>query len=108
MRRFGNMKLKAIVLGIILSWGVLAFAKTPRAALAKSAQSSAAAPQREDELTKGLRADIARMEALVQQMDVNLAQVDVTQSPLKHQFQLEIDAWRVMIASMKRRLGGKK
>ncbi len=107
------MKFKAIMMGVTLFCGVLSFAKTPRAAQAHSAKSSqaetsAAAPQRDDELTKGLRADIARMEALVQQMDVNLAQVDVTQSPLKHQFQLEIDAWRVMIASMKRRLGEKK
>ena len=106
------MKLKAIILGVMLFCGVLSFAKTPRAAQAPSAKSSQAetssAAPREDELTKGLRADIARMEALVQQMDVNLAQVDVTQTPLKHQFQLEIDAWRVMIASMKRRLGEKK
>ncbi len=104
------MKLKAIILGVTLFCGVLSFAKPPKARTAKSfqAETSAAAPQREDELTKGLRADIVRMEALVQQMEVNLAQVDVTQSPLKHQFQLEIDAWRVMIASMKRRLGEKK
>jgi len=107
-----TMKFKAIILGVTLFCGVLSFAKTPKAQPAKSSQAetsaSAAAPQRDDELTKGLRADIARMEALVQQMDVNLAQVDVTQTPLKHQFQLEIDAWRVMIASMKRRLGDKK
>ena len=102
------MRLKAIILGVTLFCGVLSFAKTPKAQPPKSSQAETSATQREDELTKGLRADIARMEALVQQMDVNLAQVDVTQSPLKHQFQLEIDAWRVMIASMKRRLGEKK
>lgn len=107
------MKFRAILLGITLFCGVLSFAKAPKAAPAHSAKSSqaetsASAPRREDELTKGLRADIARMEVLIQQMDVNLAQVDVTQSPLKHQFQLEIDAWRVMIASMKRRLGEKR
>src|SRR5258708_8199667 len=99
------MKLKAIILGVTLFSGVLSFAKPPRAAHAQSAKSSqaetsAGAPQRDDELTKGLRADIARMEALVQQMEVNLAQVDVTQAPRKHQFQLEIDAWRAVIANM--------
>lgn len=107
------MKLQAILLGGMLFCGMLSFAKALKTAPAHSAKSSQAdatapTPQREDELTKGLRADIARMEALVQQMDVNLAQVDVTQTPLKHQLQLEIDAWRVMIASMKRRLGEKK
>src|SRR5258708_19426137 len=101
-----TMKLKAIILGVTLFSGVLSFAKPPKARTAKSSQAetSVPTPQREDALTKGLRADIARMEALVQQMEVNLAQLHVTQSPLKHHFQLEIDAWRVMIASMKRRL----
>ena len=107
------MKLRAIILCVTFLFGVLSFAKAPKAAPTRNArplqaETSAPAPQREDELAKGLRADIAHMEALVQQMDVNLAQVDVTQTPLKHQLQLEIDAWRVMIASMKRRLGEKK
>jgi hypothetical protein len=51
-----------------------------------------------------LREDVARMKALVQQMETNLAFVDTTQSPLKHQFQIEIEAWQVLIAQMERRL----
>jgi hypothetical protein len=108
-----SMKLKAIILSFTLFCGVLSFARAPKPAQARSAkasqaETSASAPQREDEMTKGLRADIARMESLVRQMDVNLSQVDASQSPLKHQFQLEIDAWRVMIGSMKRRLDERK
>jgi len=53
---------------------------------------------------QALREDLDRMKALVQQMESNLAFVDTTQSPLKHQFQLEIDMWRTVIASMERRL----
>lgn len=53
---------------------------------------------------QALREDLARMKALVQQMESNLSFVDTSQSPLKHQFQLEIDMWRVMIANMERRL----
>ncbi len=52
---------------------------------------------------QALRDDIKRMRALVQQMQTNLAFVDTTQSPLKHQFQLEIDAWNVLIDQMERR-----
>jgi hypothetical protein len=52
---------------------------------------------------KALEADIRRMHALVDQMQSNLAFVDNTQSPLKHQFQLEIDAWRTLISQMERR-----
>jgi hypothetical protein len=44
------------------------------------------------------------MKALVQQMQTNLAFVDTSQSPLKHQFQLEIDMWQTVIVEMDRRL----
>lgn len=53
---------------------------------------------------QALRQDLDHMKALLQQMESNLAFVDTTQSPLKHQFQLEIDMWRTVIASMERRL----
>ena len=58
---------------------------------------------------KALQGDIKRMRGLVQQMQQNLAFVDTTQSPLKHQFQLEIDAWNTIIDQMERRAqaGGK-
>jgi hypothetical protein len=51
-----------------------------------------------------LREDIARMRAILGQMETNLAFVDNTQSPLKHQFQLEIDMWNTVITDMERRL----
>ena len=52
---------------------------------------------------RALQADIRKMRALVQQMETNLAFVDTTQTPLKHQFQLEIDTWKVLIDQMERR-----
>lgn len=52
---------------------------------------------------QALRDDIKRMRALVDQMQSNLAFVDTTQSPLKHQFQLDIDMWNVVINQMERR-----
>jgi hypothetical protein len=52
---------------------------------------------------QALRDDIKRMRALVGQMETNLAFVDTTQSPLKHQFQLDIDMWNVVINQMERR-----
>jgi len=51
-----------------------------------------------------LKNDLERMKALVNQMQSNLAFVDTTQSPLKHQFQLEIDMWNLMIRQMEARL----
>ncbi len=52
---------------------------------------------------QALRDDIRKMRALVRQMETNLAFVDNTQSPLKHQFQLDIDIWNTLIDQMERR-----
>lgn len=52
---------------------------------------------------QALRDDIRKMRALVAQMQSNLAFVDSTQSPLKHQFQLDIDMWNTLINQMERR-----
>jgi len=52
---------------------------------------------------QALRDDIRKMRALVRQMETNLAFVDSTQTPLKHQFQLDIDMWNILINQMERR-----
>ena len=64
---------------------------------------SASSSLSEDEIS-AMREDIARMRAIVAQMESNLAFVDTTQSPLKHQFQMEIDMWNTVINGMERRL----
>jgi hypothetical protein len=56
--------------------------------------------------TQALRDDIKKMRALVRQMESNLAFVDTTQSPLKHQFQLDIDMWKMVIDHLERRVQG--
>jgi hypothetical protein len=69
----------------------------------KTPQESCGQVARGEDL-QALREDLTRMKALVQQMQSNLAFVDTTQSPLKHQFQLEIDMWQTLITQMERRL----
>jgi hypothetical protein len=51
-----------------------------------------------------LQADLARMRGIVEQMQTNLAFVASPQSPVKHQFELEIDMWQVLIEQMNRKL----
>ena len=51
-----------------------------------------------------LNADLQRLKVLLNQMRTNLAFVQTSQSPLKHQFELETDAWQVLIDQMERRL----
>src|ERR1051326_246322 len=84
-------------------------AATSQADMANRAESAQLRRVSAADERKALEGDIKRMRALVQQMQQNLAFVDNTQSPLKHQFQLEIDAWNTMIEQMERRAqaGGK-
>jgi hypothetical protein len=51
-----------------------------------------------------LRQDLSRLKVLVNQMRSNLAFVQSSQTPLKHQFELEADAWQVIVEQMERRL----
>jgi hypothetical protein len=99
-------------------WITLAMALLPSVALA---QNSAHKPQAEvsnqqrsrtdvtgershsDDIEQ-LRADLQRLKVLRDQMRTNLAFVQTTQTPLKHQFELEADAWQVIVEQMERRL----
>ena len=63
-----------------------------------------AAPALSDADVQALRTDIARMKSLVMQMQNNMANIDTVPSPLKHQFELELDMWNVVIGDMQRRL----
>src|SRR5690349_5070269 len=74
------------------------------AAAAQKTSSEAQHSAGRNDDVQALRQDVARMKALVQQMQTNLAFVDTTQSALKHQFQLEIDMWQTLITEMDRRL----
>ena len=57
---------------------------------------------------ESLRDDLNKMRALVQQMETNLSFVDTTQTPLKHQFQLEIDMWKLTLQRMEKQLQGSR
>ncbi len=72
--------------------------------VANSQQTQSAKTSMSDEDVQAVRADLVRMKALVQQMETNLAFVSPTETPLKHQFELEIDMWKTVIQHMERRL----
>jgi hypothetical protein len=52
-----------------------------------------------------LRTDLTRMRAILYQMQNNLAFVQTTQGPLKHQFELDIEMWQALIQHMEHALG---
>ena len=76
-------------------------AESPTPALAQQSSMSS-------EQVQLMKDELAKMRSLVQQMETNLSFVDTTQSPLKHQFQLEIDMWRMMIQRMEKQLQGSR
>ena len=89
-----------LVLFVTLTFGLAGPSGLSRAECSEAVQSA----QSSRAQNEALRADLERMKALVQQMESNLAFVDTTQSPLKHQFQLEIDMWNTVISEMERKI----
>jgi len=99
------MRFTAIISCVLcLSFWVADAQQGPAKAATGQPSETTIAPQTTQGDLEALRSDLQRMKVLVQQMESNLAFVDTTQSPLKHQFQLEIDMWKTVIQQMERRL----
>ena len=100
------MRFAAVAVLFLVSFCSLAVAQTPTHPAAPKAPPASAttAPAMSDADVQALRADLTRMKAIVAQMEANLANVSTAQDPLKHQFQLEIDMWNVVIGEMERKL----
>jgi hypothetical protein len=57
-----------------------------------------------DDDRQQLSSDLQQLKVLVNQMRTNLGFVQLAPTPLKHQFELEADAWQVIIKQMEQRL----
>jgi hypothetical protein len=102
-----------ILLSAVLLLGMAPAQTTSPTTNSSPARPSPAVPGSSDEANPGktagddvqqLTADVQRLKVLLNQMRTNLAFVETTQTPLKHQFALEVDAWQVVIEQMERRL----
>ena len=67
-----------------------------------------ASSQRAAEETNDLKADVAKMRALLGQMQRNVAFVSTGDTPLKHQFELEIDMWQLVLRDMEKKLNSQQ
>jgi hypothetical protein len=76
----------------------------PQSGIPKQQESNAKAVDEKSDDVAQLRADLQQMKVLLNQMRTNLAFVQTSQTPLKHQFELETDAWQVIVEQMERRL----
>ena len=92
-----------LIVGSIAAGAQDAAKRAPAVPAAKPVAEQAAAVLSAEELA-ALRADVGRMQSLVEQMERNLGFVDNSLTPLKHQFQLEIEMWRVVAGQMERKL----
>ena len=54
---------------------------------------------------KSLRSDVEKMRVLLGQMQRNVAFVSAGDTPLKHQLQLEIEMWQILIRDMESKSG---
>src|SRR5215475_11644206 len=96
-----------IVLILVLFCSFVFLATTRSVSTSTESSTSAGVSQQSSitsEQAQSMKDELAKMRSLVQQMETNLSVVDTTQSPLKHQFQLEIDMWRMMIQRMEKQL----
>ena len=82
--------------------GTIAAAQSPSASAKKSPANSHSASQQSE--IDALKADVSQMKVVLNQMATNLAAVSDSQSPLKHQFQLDIEMWQIVIMQTQRRI----
>jgi hypothetical protein len=94
------MRIMTMRVVIICMVAMMAVAQAPT----EKRESRAPVTSADQQELQALTNDIARMQSLVRQMEMNLAFVQTTQTPLKHQFELGIDMWRVVLNGMERRV----
>jgi hypothetical protein len=52
---------------------------------------------------RDISSDIERMHVLLSQMQKNAAFVSAGETPLKHEFELEIEMWQILLADMEKK-----
>jgi hypothetical protein len=70
----------------------------------KQVEASNPKSEEQDEPIAAMKADLQRMRVILNQMRTNLAFVQNTATPLKHQFELENEMWQVVLDRMDRRI----
>jgi hypothetical protein len=61
-------------------------------------------PQSQNSDVEAMKADSKKMHVILNQMQTNLAFVTNTNDPLKHQFELEVEMWQMLLSQMDRRI----
>ncbi len=108
-RRIIYLVVCLVVLGMAAAQLGMSQGKTSEGAPAqKPARSaspqSAPAPAVDRAELEAMKLDLQRMQVILNQMRVNLGLATTTTTPLKHQFELDIDMWQIALQQMERRI----
>jgi hypothetical protein len=100
----------AIGLVILAILGVLAVSGARAQSASEARRSPSVSPDSrtltvDSSQLAALQADAKKMRVMLDQMRTNLGFVTNTTTPLKHQFELEIDMWQMLLDQMDRRIG---
>jgi hypothetical protein len=104
--RFSSIILSTVLAVVIGAPGIAAApGKSPSEGKSQSTAevSRDAHPANADQFD-AMQADAKKMRVILNQMRTNLAFVQNTQTPLKHQFELEIEMWQTQLDQMDRRI----
>ena len=94
-------KKKLRVITLLFCTTTFICAQSARDAASNSADKAQTAPQETE--AKDLKTDLDKMHILLEQMQRNVAFVSPGDTPLKHQFQLEIEMWQLLIRDMEKK-----
>ncbi len=94
------------VIIVLAATSIPELAQTAKPSARKPAEATVTENSRRDDSAElaALRSDLQRMQLIVNQMQNNLAFVTSTTTPLKHQFELDVEAWQVLLGQMQRRI----
>ena len=92
------------LMGTVTAFPVSATAaQSPIPKIATDSTSKNTNTQNSDQI-EAMRADSKKMHVILNQMQTNLAFVTSTNDPLKHQFELEVEMWQILLNQMDRRI----
>ena len=82
----------------------LAPAQSPSTVKSATVSNSQAVHSQGSDQLEAMQADSKKMHVILNQMQTNLAFVTNTNDPLKHQFELEVEMWQMLLSQMDRRI----
>jgi hypothetical protein len=101
IRKLALVALMAVITAFPSS---LAAAQSPYTAKSATDSNSQKAHGQDSDQLEAMQADSKKMHVILNQMQTNLAFVTNTNDPLKHQFELEVEMWQMLLSQMDRRI----